>query len=107
MTNSKSRTSWRAAMFESRKWKKLVYENCILLRPIEPLTKAKLVLTRFSSSEPDFDGLVSGFKHCIDGLKEAKVILDDKPSIVGQPQFFWHKSKKGMGSIKIEVYEDI
>lgn len=52
------------------------------------------------------DGLVSGFKHVIDGLVVAGVIVDDKPSVIGQSQYRWtyRPSKQGgMISVKIET----
>ncbi len=101
-----TQSSWRARMAESRKWKSLVASAVILSgnRPVRPLKKAKLICTRFSSIEPDYDGLVSGFKHPIDGLVEAGVLVNDKMSVIGKPDYRWEQAKQKQGKIKIEVY---
>lgn len=116
-TNGNARRHWRALHNEAKTWKKHVLDAekktswhtkasddppKALINPC-PLDKAKLTLTRFSSSEPDWDGLVSSFKHVIDGLVEAGVIVDDKMSVIGQPQYFWVKCAPKKGRIKVEV----
>lgn len=103
MTNKQSRNSWQARMGEANKWKNLVFRECYGKEPPEPLTKATLTLTRFSSYEPDFDGLVSGFKHVLDGLKVSKIILDDKVSVIGNPQYKWEKVSPRSGKIKVHI----
>lgn len=92
-------------MKEARKWKSLVENLSFNKLPPEPLKKAHLKLTRFSSREPDWDGLVSGFKHVIDGLKSSGIILDDKMSVIGKPDYFWTKTSPKEGRIEIEVIE--
>lgn len=69
------------------------------------MAKAKLTLTRYSSKEPDFDGLCSSFKNVIDGLVEAGVIIDDKMSVIGQPTYAWVKCPPKKGKIKVVVEE--
>lgn len=96
--------NWRLAKLEADKWKNHVIGQCEALGIANlNLSKAKLTFTRHSTSEPDFDGLVSGFKHCTDGLVKAKVIIDDKPSVVGQPTFLWVKAKQKQGKITIRI----
>lgn len=92
-------------MAEARKWKKAVVAEVSEQKPSRPLLKAKLKLTRHSSSEPDFDGLVSSFKHCIDGLIEAGVILNDKMSNIGQPTYQWTYAPQKEGFIEIYLEE--
>lgn len=106
MTNNSSRKCWQARMKESNTWKNLVINKCWGKEPPDPLKKARLVLTRYSTKEPDFDGLVSGFKHVIDGLKKSNVIFDDKVSIIGNPTYKWEYCGKGLGKVKVEVYEE-
>lgn len=102
-----SQSSWRARMAESRKWKMLVADFVILgkRRPPKPLTKAKLTLTRRSSVRPDSDGLVSSFKHVIDGLIAAGVIANDRYENIGMPTYLWEKAPRNKGSIRIVVEE--
>jgi hypothetical protein len=98
--------SWKSSWAESRKWHRLIAEALILnkVQLNEPLTKAHLRLTRHSSVEPDFDGLVSSFKHVIDGLVRAGILTNDKISNIGQPEYFWQKAKPNNGKIIIEVF---
>ena len=105
-TNS-AHTSWRARYAEARKWKSMVASAVILKRakPERPLTKAKLTLTRHSSIRPDYDGLVSGFKHVIDGLIEAGVIENDRDENVGIPEYRWEKAAQRNGFITVRVEE--
>lgn len=94
-------------MAEARKWKQLVEGYVVInrLKPSTPLTKARLNLVRHSSFECDFDGLVSGFKHCIDGLVVAGVIKNDRMGNIGQPNYKWMRSSPGKGFVTIEVEE--
>lgn len=104
MTNTIGHKHWRARHAEARKWKSLVVEACLLKR-IQglKLNQAQITFTRYSSKEPDFDGLASGFKHCLDGLKVAEVIIDDKPSVIGSPRYFWIQAPQRQGKIQIKV----
>lgn len=75
--------------------------------PPAPLKKAKLTLTRCSSICPDSDGLVSSFKHIIDGLVRGRVLVNDKFENIGMPEYLWEKAAKGSGHVKIKVQEII
>jgi hypothetical protein len=103
-TTNASNVHWRIRHTHAKKWKDLVI---IAARskglPDEPLKKAKLTLTRFSAREPDFDGLVSSFKHVIDGLIDAAVIADDKQSVIGQPTYNWVYAFRNKGKISVKV----
>lgn len=107
MTNSYNRSHWSHRHKEAVKWKRTISAYCAQFQISGlGLGKASLTLTRHSSKEPDMDGLVSGFKHVIDGLVVAGVIVDDKPSVIGQSQYRWtyRPSKQGgMISVKIET----
>jgi len=74
-------------------------------KPPKPLAKAELICVRFSSVEPDCDGLVIGFKHVIDALKNCGVIVDDKPSVIGFPRYEWRKAKPKKGFLYVQVKE--
>lgn len=105
---------WRKKHAEAKKWKLFVIAEVRrhLMRAPDlkdyrrpKLERAKLTLTRHSSSEPDFDGLVASFKHVIDGLVEAGVIANDKTSNIGQPNYVWVKAKPKQGFITVKVEE--
>lgn len=102
-----ARSHWALRSAEARKWKRKVIEAVIYkkLKPKKPLKHAILTLTRHSSVEPDFDGLVSSFKHVIDGLIYAQVLENDKTSNIGQPTYIWRKAPPGRGYIRVSVKE--
>lgn len=74
-------------------------------KPPAPLQHAKLTLLRASSVEPDYDGLVSGFKHVIDCLVEAGILINDKRENIGVPDYLWEKAPMGKGFIRVTVEE--
>lgn len=73
--------------------------------PKAPLLKAKITCTRVSSQPMDSDNLVSGFKPIIDGLVDAKVLVNDRFENIGMPDYRWEKGRKAKGCVKIEVEE--
>lgn len=105
-TNSGGRSHWSLKVKEANKWKSLVGTEVLKLGLDNlKLNRAVLTLTRHSSVEPDFDGLVSSFKHVIDGLVVYGVLTSDKSSVIGQPKYFWEYGIKRVGgkiSVKIE-----
>lgn len=107
MTNPSGRTTghWAVLKKESDAWKQRVVVTVAARLPARPLKKAELTLTRFSSSEPDADGLVSGFKHIIDGLVIAKVLENDKWKNIGMPNYRWEYAGRGYGKIRVQIEE--
>lgn len=103
--NAGARRHWRAQMAHAQQWQKSVIVAVGSNRPPAPLQMARLVLTRVSSAEPDYDGLVSSFKPVIDGLIKAGVLANDKMQNIGRPEYNWEKGRRGHGSIRIEVLE--
>lgn len=106
--NAIGRKHWTIKHRVSKIWHRLVVDQCVLHKISNLwLTKADLEFTRHSTTEPDYDGLVSSFKHVIDGLVLAHVIDDDKPSVIGNPKFFWNKAPRGKGFITIKIFGDL
>lgn len=105
MTNSRKSSHWRVIHREAEDWKMRVILYAKSARPKVPLARAKLTLTRCSSSSPDSDGLVSGFKHVIDGLVIAGVLENDKFVNIGMPTYLWRKVPAGKGMIRVVVEE--
>jgi len=107
MTNPSGRpTHWAVLNTEKNRIHKMVWllvKESAFLGP--PMMKARLTLTRASSSEPDFDGLVSGFKRVIDGLVAAGVLINDKQSVIGQSRYVWEKASPKRGCVKVLVEE--
>jgi hypothetical protein len=101
--NAINRKHWGVKKHIASKWRDLVVLAVGHKKPPQPLTRAELTLTRHSSNEPDFDGLTSCFKHPIDGLIDAQVIVDDKMSVIGQPTYRWEYAPRGKGKITVTI----
>lgn len=105
-TNSMGRAHWAVKAKEARVWKARV--GWIAKKvglPAAPLKKARLTLIRHSAVSPDSDGLVSSFKHIIDGLVDVGVLENDKVVNIGMPHYVWQKAPRGYGSITVVVEE--
>jgi Holliday junction resolvase RusA-like endonuclease len=106
MTNPSGRgTHWRVIKQERDKWKMAVIAVAARWKPATPLTRARLTLTRCSTTQPDPDGLVSGFKAIVDGLVRAGVLEDDKGKNIGFPDYRWEKAPRGKGCVRVKVEE--
>ena len=106
MSNQLLRGHWRVKHAHATNWKKYTRRAVELngALPAQPLVSAALRLVRVSSNEPDFDGLVSGFKPIIDGLVECGVLLNDKPSCI-KSEYLWERGPRGKGSVRVQVRE--
>jgi hypothetical protein len=93
---------WRADYAHKQMWRKMVGIALYGQVPKVPFEKAKATFTRCSSSEPDDDGLVHGFKATRDALKHFGVIVDDRPSCL-KSEYKWERAKRGAGKIKVSV----
>lgn len=106
MSNGLLRRHWSFIMKEKQKWHNLVgreIQGQKLLGPdFKPLEKARITFIRASIKEPDWDGLVSGFKFVTDALTESGVIIDDKPSVI-TCEYRWVKCKKSEQGIFVSV----
>jgi Holliday junction resolvase RusA-like endonuclease len=101
-TTNGSHGHWTAKAAEATKWKNAV---CLAVggqRPLEPLTMAHVYFKRHSSTEPDSDNLAISFKHVRDGLKLARVIVDDKPKHF-VAHYSWELAPKSKGFITVRV----
>lgn len=104
-TTNSNRGHWTTRMKEAKIWRRRVWAVALTSNqiPNEPFNKAKITCTRFSSGKCDFDGLVSCFKHCIDGLIDAGIIINDTMDVIGQPTYLHEDAPRGKGRIRIEV----
>ena len=107
MANIQSgKSHWRHGHAEAKRWQQYVVAKVpYFAKPQKPLERARLTLIRFSSSEPDFDGLVRGFKSVVDGLVMAGVLANDKLSNTGQWNCHWEKAPPKKGRILVLVEE--
>ncbi len=104
MTNSSKYCHWTSRMKEAQRWKTKVISACYGKAPPSPLKKASIKFTRYSCTRPDYDGCVSGFKHILDGLKRAGIIVDDNWEAI-QSTYEWEKIGRRHGKIRVEVHE--
>lgn len=102
-TNAGNRAHWAVKAKEARTWRLNTALAWKAVAGTVCFKTAELTLIRCSSSEPDFDGLVSTFKHVIDGLVDAGAFPSDKMSVIGQPKYQWEKTKRGEGCIRVKV----
>jgi len=105
MTNTIGRKHWSYKAKEARTWKDLVGLALGTNIPKRPLNKAVVMCRRHSSKCPDYDGLVSSFKHVIDGLVEHGVLQDDSMQHIGMPLFRWCKVSPKEGMIVVRVIQ--
>lgn len=73
--------------------------------PKKPLKRAKIKITRYSSTEPDGDNMTGGYKPIIDALRKCRVIENDKQSNIGNIETPWVKAPKNKGRIIVQVWE--
>lgn len=104
------RSHWTIRKKHADLWKRRVWAMVLVTKPgppKEPLKKAKLTLIRYTAGADilDYDGLVSSFKFPIDALKHSGVIIDDKMSVIGCPEYRVEKCSRGKGKITIIVEE--
>jgi len=104
-TNALNYRHWSVKRRHAVKWKRLVTLAVLSNRPTVPLQKARLKLTRFSSGRCDSDGLVSCFKHVIDGLVASGVLKDDSFKHIGMPTYEHKSAPQKKGYIQVEITE--
>jgi Holliday junction resolvase RusA-like endonuclease len=69
----------------NQSWDNIIFLYSRGKTPLNPLTKAKLTLTRFHANKwLDYDGLVSSFKAPVDAMVTAGILKDDGWLITGR-----------------------
>jgi hypothetical protein len=101
--NSIGRMHWSVKAKEAKKWNILVATKILSKGSVQQLSKAKISLFRYSSHCPDADGLVSSFKHVIDGIVRSGLLPDDSYRTIGMPCYRWIKAKRKEGKIKVKI----
>lgn len=99
---NKQKGHWAKRARTAKQWKEACGYMLLGKKPKEPLNKIHVVFTRFSSKEPDFDGLVHSFKPILDSLVEYGIVVDDKPSNVSA-DYRWSWAPMRAGKIRVEV----
>lgn len=107
-SNQLLRRHWSLMTKEKNNWYKAVgLAIPYPFRPKNPLKKAIVSFGRYSTTSPDYDGLVSSFKWVCDALTHYKIIENDKMANIGMPHFYWEKAPRGKGFISIEIFEHL
>lgn len=104
-TNRLNSLHWTVKGKLVKEWHEWVRLSVGIKRPTTPLVRAALTCIRYSSVCPDYDGLVSSFKHVIDGLVVCGVLEDDSMAHIGMPSFLWHKVAPKKGAISVTVMQ--
>lgn len=94
---------WKKAHFEKKKWKEWMGLALLGKLPKKPYARIRCIFTRHSASEPDYDGLVHGFKACRDALVIYGLVEDDKTRNI-EAEYRWMKAKPKSGKITIEIF---
>ena len=109
MTNQLLRRHWSFIMKEKDLWHGLVREKVLSHKrafgDFEPFKTVRIEFMRASTQEPDWDGLVSGFKFVTDGLVKAGVMIDDTPSVIKSADYKWIKCSKKEQGIFVCVWD--
>lgn len=99
------KSHWSHAHREAKRWQADVANMVGQRKPAKPLERYTLTLVRFSAVEPDFDGIVRGFKSIVDGLVLSGVLANDRISNSGAWNVAWMKSSPRNGRISVRVEE--
>jgi hypothetical protein len=102
MNTSATRRSWYVQHRETKRVKEVVGLLVGSKRPRVPLESARIVCTRRSAREPDYDNLSMSFKGAIDALVTTGVLVDDSPRHL-QREYRWEKAPAGKGEMVMEV----
>lgn len=94
---------WKKQWQIKKAWKRRIGQMLLDLVPSMPYKKVRVILTRHSSSEPDFDGLVHGFKPIVDALVEYGIVVDDSGKHM-EREYRWEKAVAKQGKIRVEVF---
>jgi Holliday junction resolvase RusA-like endonuclease len=105
--NAILRMHFRAYGRLRKRWEMTLLHHAMKLgaKPLKPLERARITVTRYSATEPDADNLRFAGKPILDAMKRVGLILDDKPAVIGTPEFKWVKVPAKQGGVKIVLEE--
>ncbi len=90
---------------ENNHWDMMIACKCESLKPLTPLRKAKISITRYSHRMLDYDGLVGSMKPVVDSLVSCGVLSDDSWGVTGKwdvDQKFLPKKDGQLLEIKVQ-----
>lgn len=96
---------WAKKAKKVKQWRVMAAWMASKHRPKTPFSKIELSIIRFSSQPMDADNAIASCKPLIDGLKDAKIIVDDNPNVIVKIHYEWQKASPKQGQIKLIVEE--
>jgi hypothetical protein len=69
-----------------------------------PVERAGVYCVRYSTRQPDYDGLVYGFKVIVDSLMPS-IIHDDNPKVLVERIYRWEKCKQAEQRLEVKLWE--
>lgn len=105
MPNALLGSHWRTRSTHKKRW--LMHVSAAVKHniPRRSLVLARVTCVRMSSKQPDHDGLVGSFKPILDALVNLNILLDDTPTVIGQPIYAWEKCPIKQGRIRVTIEE--
>lgn len=108
-----ARGHWRLGYEQDRRWKRAVVFAVGRNLPERPLERARVVMTRFSSVEPEPETLCGSFKAILDAIRLGHkhdglpILIDDRREnfVGGRPDYRWEKAPPGRGRVTVLVEE--
>ena len=105
--NSVMAMHWAKKSKLTKRWRRDSYLACKANGPAPLGTKViRVCYTRFSSREPDPDGLAGSFKAIQDGVvdwvSETNEGFDDRAHQL-RPAWFWEKAPRGKGRVTVVI----
>lgn len=96
---------WQKKHRIAKAWKTRLGYMLMGKTPKVPWLHIRVVFTRFSSVEPDDDGLAHGFKPIRDALVEYGLVADDSRKHLAS-EYRWEKAPAKYGKIRVEIYPE-
>ncbi len=104
--NTSDGGNWQRRFRAKKRWEREVFTATRGMLPEKPLDRARVTITRHSGSRrPDFENLTQGGKALLDGLVKVGVIADDRPEVIGQPDYLWEPAPPKHGKVRIQVWD--
>ena len=99
LPNQLLRAHWRRQNRERDTWRMLVTK---FPKQSEPPHRARVLIIRHSTHQPDQDNLFASVKWILDSLVERGQLMDDSPEHL-ELTVQWQRAKRGQGGTTIEV----
>lgn len=106
LNTSAWRRHWSSAHRERQRWQQLMaFAFPSFARPTAPLARARVTITRVSSSSrhPDPENLAYATKPTLDALVSLRILADDGPEI--ERVWRWERGPRGTRETRIFVEE--